>query len=209
MTREASKVLREERDSIKARYTERFIQLPKGKHDPAVGRPRTARQKAQHTTKNQPTNLSCYAKADDIDEEDDEAMQAYYRYLCETFDDDPSKTVFDEEFTRSSMGEPKDAPTSGEPTSDLVSTEEVRRKMKRKRESTFSITNDLSDHADHDLKRRKMEIEVPDSSIEEPDDYDIEMAKAIKDILSQDLHEQEQCTSELISKPVDTLEISK
>ena len=101
---------------------------------------------------------------------------------------------------------------TGELTSDLVSTEEVGRGTKRKLESAFSLeatTNDLSDQVDHNLKRRKLEEEVPGSSMEEPDDYDAEMAKAIKEILSQDLHEQEQCTSELISKPVNTLEIGK
>ena len=183
VTREASKFLCEERASMKL-HTKRFIQLPgctKGKYDPAVGRPRAARQEAQHTTKHQPTNLSYDANVDDIDEEDDEAMQAYYGYLCETFDGDPSKTVFDEEFTRSSIEEPddydiemakaeedglfgdlhEDAPSSGEPTSDLVNTDEINKQTKRKRESAPSPeppTEDLSDHVDRDLKRRRLEI---------------------------------------------------
>ena len=183
MRLEASKFLCNKRALIKRR-SRRYIQLPgcpQGKHDPAVGGRRAAREKAQHTTKHQPHNLSHYANVDDIDEEDDEAMQAYYAFLCETYDGDPSKTVFDEEFTRSSIEEPddyeiemakaeedgllgdlhEDAPSSGEPTSDLVNTDEINKQTKRKRESAPSPeppTEDLSDHVDRDLKRRRLEI---------------------------------------------------
>ena len=102
-------------------------------------------------------------------------------------------------------------PSSGEPISDLISTEEVGGKMKRKLESAYSLeptTNDLSDHVDHGLKRRKLEEEVPGSSMKKPDDYYKEVDKIIKDMVSKDLHEQEQCTGGVISKPMDTVEIS-
>ena len=169
---------------------------------------------------------------------------AYYEHLCDEYDD-LSKPVFDEDFTRSSMGDPdrakpeqddydiemakaeadglfrdfvKDTPWSSEPTSDLVSTEEVDRKVKRKLNSASSLkpkaeedglfgdfgdflkdtpwsseptsdlvstevgrkmkrkldsassfeptTNDQLDHTDHESKRRKLEYEVPGSSME-------------------------------------------
>ena len=200
MRREASKVLCEARASIKARDTKRYIQLtscPEGKHDPAV----------EHTTKHQSTDVSYDASIDDIDEEDDETAQAYYRFLCETFDADTSKPVFDEEFTRSSMEAPlyydrEGAPSPEESTSDLASTEEVGRKRKRKLNSGVSLEpamNDLSDHADNGLKRRRLEEEVPGSSMKEPDDYDLEMAKAEMDGLFGDVRENTQSSGETAS----------
>ena len=194
MKQAASKFLREQRDSIKARDPSRLIQLPscpKGKHDPAVAGARAAPQKARQTTKYQPTNLSHQENADDINEEDHEEMEAYFLYLCETYDEDPSKSVFDEDFTRSSMEE-LNTPSSGELTSDLASPKELGGNMKRK--SAFSVepmTNDLSDDADHGHKRRKLEKEIPGSSTEELDDYALEMAKAIEDELLRELQEQE------------------
>lgn len=191
MKQEASKFLRKQRDSIKARDTKRSrsIQLPncpKGKHDPTDGEPR--------------------ANADAIDEEDDETL---YNYLCETFDDDPSKSVFDEDFTRSTMEE-QSIPSSGEPISDLASLKELGRTMKRKSGLSLEpMTYDTSDYVEHGHKRRKLEKKSPGPSMEELDDYEIEMAKAMEEELSQDLHEQEQRTGEILSEPCHTNEISK
>ena len=208
MAQAASKFLREQRNLMRVHHHTRLIQVPscpKGKHDSAVDGSRTARQKALHATNNEPTKQSSKFNLEDIDEENDEDMQEYYSYLCDTFDDDPSKTVFDDEFTRFFMDEP------GYET-EVVKAEEDRKKKKRKLKSALSlepITNEPSDYMDHDLKRRKLEKEVPGSLVEELDDYDIEMAKAMDEILSNDLHEQEHCTGEVISKSVDTEEISK
>ena len=212
MTQNTSKVLREQRTGIlELKRVNRILQArtcSKSKPD----RPRGARQKAGRMTKRQPTILSREVNIDDIDEDgedDDESMQEYYKSLCERFDDDPSKPIFDENFTRSSM---EDTSISREPSSDLVSTEEVGKNIKRKREPAPSpepATNDLSDHIDHQPKRRKLENEVPDSAMEEKDDYDIEMDKAMEEMLSKDVHEQEKCSHEVISKPVLTEEISK
>lgn len=202
MRREASKFLREQRDWLRARNPTRFIQAPSctnGKHDSTVDGPRA--DPTNHGSINQ-------SSQEDVNEEDDEAMQAYYRYLCEAFDDDTTKPVFDEEFTHSSMeGLHKYIPSSEQPTPDLVSNTKVDSKMKRKLKSALSL--EPSDDVDHDRKRRKLEKETPGSSMEEPDDYDIEMDKAMNEMHSKDLHEQEHCTGEVISNPVDTEETSK
>ena len=202
--REASTFLCEQRDLIEALDPTRVIQAPSctnGKHDSEVDGPRA------DATNHESTNRSYL---DDVNEEDDEAD---YDELCGKFDDDTNKPVFDEEFTRSYMRDlHKYTPSSGEPTSDLVSTKEVGSKMKRKFKSAMSLvpmTNDPSDDVDRDRKRRKLEKEVPGSSMEEPDEYDIEMEKAMNEMLSNDLHERQQCTSKVVSKPVDTEEISK
>ena len=199
MKRAAAKVLCEARASIRARDTKRYIQLTScrtGKHDPAV----------EHTFKHPSTNISYDVNIDDTKEEEDEA---YYKFLCETFDNDTSKPVFDEEFTRSSMEERHDydregAPSPEESTADLASTVEVGRKRKRKRKlhsgsSLEPAMNDLSDHADNGLKRRKLEEEVPGSSMKEPDDYDLEMAKAEIDGLFGDVRENTQSSGETTS----------
>ena len=226
MTQAASKVLCEQRNSIRVRKHARFIQVPiapKVKHDPSVDGPRAAGQKARHATNNEPTKQSSKFNSEDIDEKNGEDMNEYYSWLCNKFDDDPSKPVFDEEFTRSSMdefgydtevNEPDYDTEVDEPGYDtgVVEAEQDSRKKKRKLDSALSLepmTNEPSDHTDHDPKRRKLEKEVPGSWVEEPDEYDIEMAKAMDEMISNDLHEQEHRTGEVISTSVDTEEIRK
>ena len=183
MTREASRILREaseglleQQDFLEARKSPRLIQA---KYDSTVDGPRA--DATNHESTNQ-------FYQDDVNEEDDKAD---YDEFCRKFDEDLNKRVFDEEFTRSSMEDLHEyTPSSGEPTSDLVSTKEVGSKMKRKLESPLSLvlmTNDLSDDVDRDRKRRKLEKEVPGSSMEEPDEYEIEMDKAMNGMLSNDV----------------------
>ena len=204
---EASKVLCDQRAEIRGVVQDRFIQEPTCQTGKRHGS-RGSRQIARRIKKRQPSKLCHCVSIDDIDEEDGEE-DTYYKLLCERFDDDLNKPVFDENFTRSSMG---NTSLCGQPNSDLVSTEAVGKNMKRKRESALPlepITNGVPDYVDHESKRRKLEKEVPNSAMEEKDDFDIEMDKAMEELFPKDVIKQEQCRLEVIVKPVDAKEISK